>query len=83
MHGGLGAFIGHTTGEGTRSLGVIEIRTEPEAEGVRVRLVAALVASLAHCVALVFGLRTIEIAALSARMSVDLDHSALGVDKDP
>jgi hypothetical protein len=69
VHGGLGVFIGHVTGAGSPSLGIEEIREEPEEDGsMRIRLAAALVESLARAIARKFGLSTYQIDQLGRRL---------------
>jgi hypothetical protein len=66
VHGGLGVITGHVEGAGTATLSILELRREPSASELRIRMGASLLEILAQAVAIEFGLSTIEIERLSA-----------------
>jgi hypothetical protein len=69
VHGGVGSLIGHIGGAGGPSMSVLEARLELDDGGLRIRMGAPLVETLARSVAFEFGLDRSEIDRLGALLN--------------
>ncbi len=80
VHGGVGSLIGHFDmpdgGSTPASIGILEIRREPDDGDFRIRMAAALLETLARGVAGEFGLQRTEIDRLGAIVNGSTDGQA-------